>query len=581
MTYVFEGFALDIERRELRLGEREIVVQPLVFDFLKYLIEHRDRVVGKDELLESLWPGTVVVDGALQRVVSLTRSALSQGDARDSIRTYAKRGYRFCAKVEPKPETETQTLPELGMLHRAREAFAEHAWNEAMTAFAASDRQAPLMGSDLERWARSAQWVGNSAEAIGPLERAITAYSARGDRQGAARTALLLSQIQFERLDLPVAKGWLKRARSYIDETTLSLELGLFHFAASRLALVEGAIDDSLAHADRAHEIGLELDDADLEGLGLAYRGHALLSLGRIEAGVDTLDEAAAAALAGDMSPWAASLVYCSVIWACRNRGDWDRAARWTEQFTRWCERSGLTAFPGTCRLHRAEVLSIRGELVEAEREINESRTLLADWAPWAEGDAYRVLGDLRLTRGDLDGAEEAFRHAHELGWDPQPGLAMLQMASGEADAAVRGLESSLDDGTWANNERRGTLLASLAIAAVGAGDEERAGAALDELESRPELWSATAIEALVARARAEVAHLGHRTHMACRELRNALAIWRRVGSPINVAITQLRLSDLLLDAGDTHAAELERSSANAALRRLGISEIVVDRPPP
>lgn len=573
MGYRFAEFVLDEGTRELRVGDREIVVQPRVFDLLVYLIEHHDRVVSKDELLESLWPGTVVVDSALHRVVSLARSALAEGGARDAIRTYARHGYRFCADVEARKEV-SEAADASATLERARRAFASRSWAEALRAFGESDRREALQAHDLERWAQAAQWEGDAARAIGPLERAVAAHLASGDRRGGARAALLLSQIQFERLDLPVAKGWLKRAQKLLDDNTACRELGLAHYTAARLALVEGPLDASLAHADRARALGLELGDPDIEALGLAYRGHALLSLGHIEAGVETLDEAAAAALAGEMSPWAVSLVYCSVIWACRNRGDWDRASQWTEQFTRWCERSGLTAFPGTCRLHRAEVLGIRGELAEAEKEINEAKALLATWAPWAEGDAYRVLGDLRLSLGDVVGAELAFRRAHELGWDPQPGYAMLRLASGDPDAALRGLESALLDASWANRERRGLLLANLAIAAALAGCAERARGALAELEENPQLWSATAIEAVVMRARAEVASIEGRIEPACAALRDAANIWRRIGSPLNVAITQQRLGDLLIASGDTSAAELELGSAEAAFRKLALREL-------
>ena len=415
----------------------------------------------------------------------------------------------------------------------------------------------------------AAQWVGNAADAVGPLERAMAAYLSQGERRGAARVALLLSAIQLERLEIPVAKGWLKRAQSLVSAESPCRELGLAHYTAARLALLDGALEASLAHAEHARSLGMSLEDPDLEGLGLAYRGHALLSLGKIEQGVDALDEAAAAALAGNMTPWVASLVYCSVIWGCRNRGDWDRAARWTDQFTRWCERSGLTAFPGTCRLHRAEVLSVRGEIGEAEKEIDESMELLSVWAPWAEGDAYRVLGDLRLAQRELDAADAAYRRAHALGWDPQPGHAMLQMARGRPAEAVRGLERALADRSWANSERRGLLLADLTIAATAAGELERGRSALAELDRHPELWSGTSVEAIVLHGRAELALREGRSADAIGDLRAAIKIWRTIGSKFRAATIQLRLAEVLLASGDASAAELELTAAESAFEKM------------
>src|SRR4030095_4917298 len=87
---------LDQARRSLTAHGREIKLQPRVFDLLCYLVRHRDRVVSKDELLDALWPGTVVVDNALQRAVSLARAALAEVGVPDAVRTYSRHGYRFC-----------------------------------------------------------------------------------------------------------------------------------------------------------------------------------------------------------------------------------------------------------------------------------------------------------------------------------------------------------------------------------------------------------------------------------------------------------------------------------------------------
>lgn len=569
MSYRFADFELDEERRELRLDDREIPLQPRVFDLLTYLISHRHRVVSKTELLEALWPGTVVVDGALQRVVSLARSALEAGGAKTAIRTHARRGYRFCADLEAAPPEHAEAATS-SLLEQAHRSLIAHEWGAARAAFRRADAERALGPQDLERYAQAAQWLGDAIQAIEPLERAVGEHLARDDRRGAARAALTLAQIHLERLELPVAKGWLRRAQHLLTDAAACRELGLAHYAAARFGLMEGTLEEALEHAERVYALGMQLEDADLLGLGLAHRGHALVALGRITAGVDCLDEAAASALAGDMTPWVASATYCSVIWACRNRGDWDRAARWTEQFSRWCERTGLAAFPGTCRLHRAEVLSIRGEITEAEREIAASAELLASWAPWAEGDAYRVLGDLRLAQGELDAAEQAYREAHSRGWDPQPGYALLQVARGRADLSVRALEAALQNRTWALSERRGVLLADLAIAAAAVGDLGRARAALGELENRTDLWSSTAVEPVVLQARAEVALLEGHAAKAAGALREALKRWHSIGSPLHAALTRLRLAEVSIAAGDAATAELELGAAEAVCSRLG-----------
>src|SRR5512139_3728378 len=91
----FDGFVLDVDRRELRFGDELRPLQPQVFDLLVYLVTHRERVVAKRELLDELWKDAVVTDASLQRAVSLARQALARPGGPDLIETHARRGYRF------------------------------------------------------------------------------------------------------------------------------------------------------------------------------------------------------------------------------------------------------------------------------------------------------------------------------------------------------------------------------------------------------------------------------------------------------------------------------------------------------
>jgi ATP/maltotriose-dependent transcriptional regulator MalT len=266
-------------------------------------------------------------------------------------------------------------------------------------------------------------------------------------------------------------------------------------------------------------------------------------------------------------------MVFCAVIWGCVNRGDWQRANQWTEQFNRWVKRQGVAPFPGLCRLHRAEVLTMRGELAEAERELMALRDVLRDSAPYAEGDLYRVLGEVRMAHGDLDGADEAFCRAYELGWDPQPGRALLQVRQGKAEQALRTLELSLESHSWATMQRRTMLLANLVVVAVAAGETERARIALAELDADPALWNSPAMEAMVTRARAELAFSEGRVTEALGALRRAVELWQEVGSPLAVGSLRIRLAELLRAAGDPETADLEVVAAERAFREVGLRE--------
>lgn len=565
----FAAFELDEQARELRLEGRVIFLQPRVFELLLYLIHNRERVVSKDELLDAIWPGVVVTESSLQRAASLLRSTLRKGGCADAIRTLSRQGYRFCAEISIEQEPAPGTGHPSG-LERVRQEFGRDDWEQAVAGFERLDKQeGGLEAADLERWAYAVQCTGRLSEAVSPLERAVAAHLAAGDRRGAVRVALALSHVQFELRELAVAKGWHQRAGSLIADQDETHELGLLEVSASRFAVAEGEFQQAAHHAETAVAIGRRLADADVEALGLVYLGHAFLSQGEVRRGTPLLDEAAAAVLTGEVSPLIGGVIYCGVVWGYRNLADWQRASQWVDHFTRWCEQSGLSTYSGSCSLHRAEVLSLRGELVEAEEAIQAACGLLPENSARVEGEAYRILGDLHLTRGDLDSAESAFRRAHELGFDPQPGYALLQLARGKPDAAIRGLERALADQNWSVRQRRGLLYTHLAIIAAGAGRPELAHRVLEDLESDSNIWSTPALAALHARARGEVAFAEARLQEAIASLRRAVDIWQDIGSPLNVADVRLRLAEFFIADKDPPAAELELSAAESAYQKF------------
>ena len=103
----FLGYRLDPVARTLAAPDgNDIALNGRAFDVLSYLIEHRPRVIGKDELLSAAWPGRVVEENNLGQAISSLRRALGT-DANDHrfIRTVPGRGYSFVAKVEEQRRT--------------------------------------------------------------------------------------------------------------------------------------------------------------------------------------------------------------------------------------------------------------------------------------------------------------------------------------------------------------------------------------------------------------------------------------------------------------------------------------------
>ncbi len=100
IIYGFGVYELDLRYYQLRRNGKPVQLEPKVFDVLAYLVQHRDRLVTKEELLEHLWPEAFVGDAALVRCIVAARKAT--GDSHDTqhmIQTVRSRGYRFVAPV--------------------------------------------------------------------------------------------------------------------------------------------------------------------------------------------------------------------------------------------------------------------------------------------------------------------------------------------------------------------------------------------------------------------------------------------------------------------------------------------------
>jgi adenylate cyclase len=109
MIYAFLDYELDLRLYELRRADTAQQIEPRAFDLLVYLIQRRDRVVLKSELLEQLWSDRVVSEATLSQCVRAARKAAGDtGRTQRVIRTHHGRGYRFVAKVSVRQHEERE-----------------------------------------------------------------------------------------------------------------------------------------------------------------------------------------------------------------------------------------------------------------------------------------------------------------------------------------------------------------------------------------------------------------------------------------------------------------------------------------
>src|SRR3974377_1426349 len=104
MIFAFDEYEIDVERRELRRANSPVHVEPQVFDLLVYLVQNRDRVVSKEDLIASVWGGRIVSDSTLTHRLNPARNAGGGSvDDKKLIRTVARKGLRFVGAVRIQP----------------------------------------------------------------------------------------------------------------------------------------------------------------------------------------------------------------------------------------------------------------------------------------------------------------------------------------------------------------------------------------------------------------------------------------------------------------------------------------------
>ena len=457
-------------------------------------------------------------------------------------------------------------------LDAARQAADRHAWREAYDAYSNLDGQA-LSAGDHERYAEAAWWRGKLIEAVTRRENAYNAFMADGDTLNAARLALALSWDHSGRGAFAVSHGWFATAERLLADQAESAVHGRLALTRAVNALfAEGDLAAAVTDFDRAFELAQRFGDADTRALALTGKGRAFIKSGEIEQGLALLDEATATAVGGGVGAYSTGLVYCITISACQDLGDYRRAAEWTEAANRWCDRLDVTGFPGACRIHRAEIMRLRGDLRGAEEVALAACEELQDFERIITAGGYYEIGEIRRRLGDFAAAEEAFGKADELGREPQPGLALLRLGQGKVDAAVAGVARSLEE-VEDPLARLRRLPAQVEIA-VAANDLRTARSAADELERIVDSYKiggrrAPAFDGTVHFATGQIRLAEGDAAGAISDLRRARDEWKQVGAPYETAQARMLLGVAFRRKGDEHGATAELEAAQAAFERL------------
>lgn len=455
-------------------------------------------------------------------------------------------------------------------LQSGRAAAARHAWREAYGLLQEADGAGDLTPDDLSALGEAAWWLGRLEESIAVRQRAYAAYLARGDKRTAAVMALTLANDHWGKLDHSIGAGWFGKGERLLADEPECAEQGWLSMMNSFAALQAGNYAETLVSADETLDIGTRFGDRDLQAFGLVLKGCALVALANVHEGLPLLDEATVAAVSGELRPYSTGMIYCVAITATSKLSDYSRSGQWTEASKRWCDRQSIAGFPGICRVHRAEIMRLRGFWSEAEQEARRALSELEPFNLMLAAEGFYELGEVRLRMGDLDGAQEAFRQAHQLGHDPQPGLALVRLAQGNVKAARSSLRRALDDRDTEDRLHRMKLLPAQVEVELAAGDIEAARVAVTEMDEIAATYSGDVFQALAHWARGALQLAEGDNASAVRTSRQSWRLWTKADLPYEAARARLTLGVALRADGDEDGAQLEIGAARSSFEKLG-----------
>jgi DNA-binding CsgD family transcriptional regulator len=407
------------------------------------------------------------------------------------------------------------------------------------------------------------------AEAAAEWQAAFRLHRDAGGLRQAARVAIELARLNGgDGGRLPVARGWVERARLLLDQVGPCVEWGYLELAF--MACDRPDIDDLSASAERALAIAVEHGDSSLEALATADIGLALVTHGRTREGFARLEAALAAIDAREVDWDTAGLCFCSMLTACDRAGDIRRAEDWvaiaSAAVAPFADRP--RALHIHCRTAYGSVLCAAGRWPEAEALLHEA--LGPADAPNVAHRAVTVahLAGLRLDQGRVDEAADLLAPFED--WVASCGpLARVHLTRGDHDLAAavlrRGLSELVGDAL-----RAGPLLAALVEVELARGDVDRAQEAADEL-------AALAAGVDLAVLHADAALAAGRVAAATGDLAAAEAAFATAKThlpaderPLALGTVRLELARALDAGGDRAGAIAEARAALAGFDRLG-----------
>lgn len=462
----------------------------------------------------------------------------------------------------------------MGQARRAMEAGDFAAALDALV-----DGDGEGTASWLELRAGAAYGHGAYEEAVACWEQLHALHRAGGDAVEAARAAVMTAM--FLLIDggmLSTVRGWVRRAQRMLDGRDESPVHALIAAAVTYERFFSGEIESAELRAVEAVDRGERLGVMAAVAIGRTALGRIAILRGDVEDGLAQLDEVAALLMSGEVDGLTTGIMLCELVCAAQSLLRTDLAREWTDAMARWSVTGAFGAIRGRCRVHQAELMRWSGPGEAAEGVALQACEELRPWLRREYGWPLAELGLVRLRRGDLAGAEEAFTAAGEHAWPTHPGKALLELERGNtAAAAAQILDAILHPIDAPSKElppfgdlRAVPLLDAQSEIAAAAQDRETAATASAELRRIAACYRSPAIQAAADLAAARHALLAGETAEATVAAAAARSAFVRLDAPYDTARARVVLSDALSAAGASAAAAAERTAALDDYARYG-----------
>jgi hypothetical protein len=466
----------------------------------------------------------------------------------------------------------------MGELQAARVAVERGDWQLALDLL---EEIGPAAESaeGLELRAQATYGNGDFEPSVAAWEDLHTLQIDEGNNVEAARAAAMVAMfLMMDTGMMAPVRGWLRRAERLLVGSEDVPAHAVIAAVRGYERFMCGDMDAAREESARAIELGERLGVESIVMIGRVCASRVRIFDGDLDEGLDLLDDIAIDLMAGQVDPLTTGMMYCELICAAQGLALQDRAIEWTEVMDKWRPGAAVGAISGRCRVHRAELLKISGPCDRAEEEALGACDELRPWMRREFGWPLVELGNIRLRKGDLAGAEEAFIAAHERAWSPHPGLALLRLAQGDpasasamiSDAIANPFDIPSKERPPFGDLRLAPLFDAQSEIAAATGDVDAVVGAAQALRSISDSYPSSSLEASAALAAARAALTSGDHVKAIHHAASATAAWAEIGAPFETAVARMVLAESRHESGDVGGARMEWRAAQAAFDEYG-----------